>query len=127
MNSSKTAISNNGVVSPTRIAPLQGNPKYAAHQNNVETSVKLNNLNKVVKGGAQIPVNPIKPIYKNTFTGNQDPNNQQIANAVTSNKAMVQAKGDSVPLVTGGKKIKKVRKTRKTRRIKKKKNRKTRK
>lgn len=117
----------NGVNSPTRVAPLNGNPKFAAHQNTVNTSAKLNNLNKVVKGGGdQIPVSTIKPMYTNTFTGNQDPTNQQINNAVTSNKAMVQAKGDSVPLVTKGGKGKK-RKTRKTKRRRSKKTRKNRK
>lgn len=99
-----TTVTNNnhGISAPQRIAPLNGNAKLAAHQNMVNTSEQHNKLNQVVKGGNSIQVTTIKPIYKSTFQGDQDPTNQQLNQATTANKAMVQAQGDKVVLIKGG-------------------------
>jgi len=94
----------NGVSTPTRTAPYKGSPQLAAASNNASNTAKLAQLNKAAhSGGATQEVAVIKPIYKSTFSGNQDPVAQQQGNAATANKTYVQSQGDSVPLVKGGK------------------------
>lgn len=123
---SSTAVNpttTNGVTAPTRLAPPGGSPHKAAIQSNSASTAKLASLNKAAHsggatGGATQEVAVIKPMYTNTFQGNQSVTGQQVGNATTANKAYVQSQGDKVPLVqpkTGGR-----RRRRSTRRRKRK-------
>ena len=132
----------NGITKPV-LKAHEGSPQMAAHQQNVAASTKLNNLNKVVKGGkkrsrgrrvsiggAPIEVTTITPKYTSTSSGNQDPVTQQKIQAGMSNQSYVQSQGDKVNTVAvpkGGSKRRRTKKTQRTRKIRRTRKRKTRK
>lgn len=134
-SNSANPLINKGIHTPARIAPVNGSPQMAAHQQTTDASNKLNNLHKVVKGGKKrrgggVEVNTIKPIYKDTMTGNQSNLSQQTAQASMGNQTFVQSQGDKVTTLAipkGGAKRRntKKRKSKKSRKTKRRRSRKS--
>jgi len=124
----------NSLPQPLRAPPPPGgtgNPSKDAmvtQQNGINTQSSLlgsatkggkRRHNRMKWGGDAIPVGTVTPRYTVTSAGNQTPNNQQMSGLKSINQGQVQAQGDQVPLVTGGKKSRKGRKTKKSRKSRK--------